>query len=133
MPKYYCDYCSTHLTHDSRSVRRTHNTGRKHCDNVREYYRRWFDSRIQEMIDRTTAVYESNIAVQNSTYVPPGGFMPPPFMPPSMPNNQLPPALSNQIPPSGPPNLNAPPPIFNTMPVNLCVPPPIANPNGPTK
>ena len=30
MPKYYCDYCDTYLTHDSPSVRKTHNGGRKH-------------------------------------------------------------------------------------------------------
>lgn len=30
MPKYYCDYCDVFLTHDSPSVRKTHNGGRKH-------------------------------------------------------------------------------------------------------
>uniref|UniRef100_A0A0K0EER8 Matrin-type domain-containing protein n=1 Tax=Strongyloides stercoralis TaxID=6248 RepID=A0A0K0EER8_STRER len=25
MPKYYCDYCDAYLTHDSPSVRKTHN------------------------------------------------------------------------------------------------------------
>ena len=28
MPKYFCDYCDTYLTHDSPSVRKTHCSGR---------------------------------------------------------------------------------------------------------
>ncbi|KAJ1474640.1 U1 zinc finger-domain-containing protein [Baffinella frigidus] len=34
MPRYYCDYCDAFLTHDSPSVRKQHNSGRKHRDNV---------------------------------------------------------------------------------------------------
>lgn len=30
MPRYYCDYCDTYLTHDSPAVRKQHNTGYKH-------------------------------------------------------------------------------------------------------
>ncbi|MCO5591762.1 hypothetical protein L7F22_045754 [Adiantum nelumboides] len=30
MPRYYCDYCDTYLTHDSPSVRKQHNAGYKH-------------------------------------------------------------------------------------------------------
>mmetsp|Transcript_9171 Transcript_9171/g.41774 ORF Transcript_9171/g.41774 Transcript_9171/m.41774 type:complete len:109 (-) Transcript_9171:977-1303(-) len=30
MPRYYCDYCDAHLTHDSPSVRKQHNAGYKH-------------------------------------------------------------------------------------------------------
>jgi ribosomal protein L44E len=30
MPRYYCDYCDAHLTHDSNSVRKQHNAGFKH-------------------------------------------------------------------------------------------------------
>lgn len=30
MPRYYCDYCDTYLTHDSASVRKQHNAGYKH-------------------------------------------------------------------------------------------------------
>eukprot|EP00042_Codosiga_hollandica_P021059 m.71325 g.71325 ORF g.71325 m.71325 type:complete len:114 (-) comp50178_c0_seq1:650-991(-) len=40
--RYFCDYCGTYLTHDSASVRKTHNNGKKHKDNVREYYEEWF-------------------------------------------------------------------------------------------
>ncbi len=43
MPKYYCDYCDTFLTHDSPSVRKTHNGGRKHkvCSSC--YTQEWND------------------------------------------------------------------------------------------
>lgn len=38
MPRYYCDYCDTFLTHDSPAVRKQHNAGYKHKANVRNYY-----------------------------------------------------------------------------------------------
>ncbi|PWN35604.1 zf-U1-domain-containing protein [Meira miltonrushii] len=38
MGKHYCYYCDVHLTHDSTSVRKAHNTGRNHLQNVRDYY-----------------------------------------------------------------------------------------------
>ncbi|CAM9638523.1 unnamed protein product, partial [Phaeothamnion confervicola] len=38
MPRYYCDYCSTYLTHDSAPGRRQHIRGWKHRENVRAYY-----------------------------------------------------------------------------------------------
>eukprot|EP01134_Creolimax_fragrantissima_P000536 CFRG0536T1 len=43
MGRYYCDYCDAYLTHDSASVRKTHNHGRKHKDNVRLYYQNWVE------------------------------------------------------------------------------------------
>ncbi|KAJ1680105.1 hypothetical protein EV182_000667, partial [Spiromyces aspiralis] len=39
MPKYYCDYCDIFLTHDSISVRKSHNSGWKHKEAVYAYYR----------------------------------------------------------------------------------------------
>lgn len=30
MPRYYCDYCGTYLTHDSAPGRRQHNRGESH-------------------------------------------------------------------------------------------------------
>ncbi len=36
--KYYCDYCDVYLTHDSQSGRKQHNKGRKHQENVRQYF-----------------------------------------------------------------------------------------------
>ncbi len=54
MPKYYCDYCDTYLTHDSPSVRKTHCTGRKHKENVRDYYQKWMEDQAQKLIDQTS-------------------------------------------------------------------------------
>lgn len=54
MPKYYCDYCDTYLTHDSPSVRKTHCSGRKHKENVRFYYQKWMEERAQSLIDATS-------------------------------------------------------------------------------
>ncbi len=36
--RYYCDYCDSFLTHESRSVRREHDSGYKHKSNVKAYY-----------------------------------------------------------------------------------------------
>jgi len=60
MPKYYCDYCDTYLTHDSPSVRKTHNGGRKHKENVRIYYTKWMEDQAQSLIDQTTAQMKLN-------------------------------------------------------------------------
>merc|ERR1712071_625035 len=57
MGKYYCDYCDTYLTHDSRSVRKTHLTGRKHKDCVREYYQAWLEREAAKLIAKTQQAY----------------------------------------------------------------------------
>ena len=41
MPKFYCDYCDMNLTHDSPSVRKTHCSGLKHKENVKDNSQRW--------------------------------------------------------------------------------------------
>lgn len=61
MPKYYCDYCDTYLTHDSPSVRKTHCTGRKHKDNVKFYYQKWMEEQAQSLIDATTGMFIVNL------------------------------------------------------------------------
>lgn len=38
MPKYYCDYCKSYLTHDTMSVRKSHLMGRNHIKYYCEYY-----------------------------------------------------------------------------------------------
>ncbi|CAK9175886.1 unnamed protein product [Ilex paraguariensis] len=52
MPRYYCDYCETYLTHDSPSVRKQHNTGYKHKANVRTYYQQYEAQLNQSLIDQ---------------------------------------------------------------------------------
>ncbi|XP_017478039.1 PREDICTED: U1 small nuclear ribonucleoprotein C-like [Rhagoletis zephyria] len=83
MPKYYCDYCDTFLTHDSPSVRKTHCNGRKHKENVRFYYQKWMEEQAQNLIDATTAAFKANKALAPSPF---GGLKPPiPGMPPVLP------------------------------------------------
>ncbi|KAJ7946692.1 U1 small nuclear ribonucleoprotein C [Quillaja saponaria] len=52
MPRYYCDYCDTYLTHDSPSVRKQHNAGYKHKGNVRNYYQQFEEQQTQSLIDQ---------------------------------------------------------------------------------
>ncbi|XP_009604448.1 U1 small nuclear ribonucleoprotein C [Nicotiana tabacum] len=52
MPRYYCDYCDTYLTHDSPSVRKQHNAGYKHKGNVRTYYQQFEAQLNQSLIDQ---------------------------------------------------------------------------------
>jgi len=58
MPKYYCDYCDIFLTHDSPSVRRSHNLGWKHKAAVEAYYRQ-FEQSPQDLIELKIRLYES--------------------------------------------------------------------------
>jgi U1 small nuclear ribonucleoprotein C len=76
MPKYYCDYCDTFLTHDSPSVRKTHCTGRKHKDNVKFYYQKWMEEQAQHLIDATTAAFKAGKIASNPFATPPPGAMP---------------------------------------------------------
>lgn len=80
MPKYYCDYCDTYLTHDSPSVRKTHCIGRKHRDNVKFYYQKWMEEQAQHLIDATTAAFKAGKIAQNPFSAPPPNMtaVPPP-------------------------------------------------------
>uniref|UniRef100_A0AC35UEM6 U1 small nuclear ribonucleoprotein C n=1 Tax=Rhabditophanes sp. KR3021 TaxID=114890 RepID=A0AC35UEM6_9BILA len=62
MPKYYCDYCDAYLTHDSPSVRKTHNGGRKHKENVRNFYQLFIETQAQKFVDATTKAYKQRPA-----------------------------------------------------------------------
>ena len=108
MPKYYCDYCDTFLTHDSPSVRKTHCDGRKHKENVKFYYQKWMEDQTQSLIDATTNAFKDG---KLSGGVPGGVIrgvsIPPPINtwlgpPPSMPGNMGPPP---GIPPFGAPGV----------------------------
>ncbi|PAV80387.1 hypothetical protein WR25_20661 isoform A [Diploscapter pachys] len=70
MPKYYCDYCDVFLTHDSPSVRKTHNGGRKHKENVRMYYQKWMEDQAQKLIDETAKAFASNVRAGQTTPAP---------------------------------------------------------------
>uniref|UniRef100_A0A4W3J3L2 U1 small nuclear ribonucleoprotein C n=1 Tax=Callorhinchus milii TaxID=7868 RepID=A0A4W3J3L2_CALMI len=75
MPKYYCDYCDTYLTHDSPSVRKTHCEGRKHKENVKDYYQKWMEEQAQSLIDKTTAAFRQGPPMMPMMGPAPPGMM----------------------------------------------------------
>jgi hypothetical protein len=62
MGKCYCDYCDVFLTHDSASVRKQHNDGNRHRQNVSEYYRLFIARATQERIDNIVYDFEHRLA-----------------------------------------------------------------------
>ncbi|CAL8088586.1 unnamed protein product [Calicophoron daubneyi] len=128
MPKYYCDYCDTYLTHDSPSVRKTHCGGRNHKDNVREYYQKWLEEQVQKLVDHTSEAYKQG-------KMPPPLFgaplaMPPPGMayPPRFPPVVGVPAGFRGPPPMMPPQAVMIPPRMGVPPVAPAWPQPAMNP-----
>lgn len=94
MPRYYCDYCDTYLTHDSPSVRKQHNAGYKHKANVRSYYQQFEEQQTQSLIDQRIkehlgqsaafqvgAAYHQHLSLQSNPQRPRLPVMPPPGMP----------------------------------------------------
>ncbi|NXU01074.1 RU1C protein, partial [Buphagus erythrorhynchus] len=71
--RFYCDYCDTYLTHDSPSVRKTHCSGRKHKENVKDYYQKWMEEQAQSLIDKTS---KANLSVTLAA----SPFLPLPFL-----------------------------------------------------
>lgn len=123
MPKYYCDYCDTYLTHDSPSVRKTHCTGRKHKDNVKFYYQKWMEEQAQHLIDATTAAFKAGKIAQNP-FGSKGAAIPPPWDPSVMgPGGPRPPGQQ----PGGPPGMLPPPNMGPGGPM----PPMMMGPHGP--
>jgi hypothetical protein len=45
--KFLCDYCDVYLTHDSEQGRRQHCKGKKHQENVRQYYAHYLQTHRQ--------------------------------------------------------------------------------------
>ncbi|XP_053213463.1 U1 small nuclear ribonucleoprotein C-like [Panonychus citri] len=103
MPKYYCDYCDTYLTHDSPSVRKTHCSGRKHKENVNFYYQKWMEERAQSLIDATTAAFTA----QKIAPKQPTSGLPAPPVAPTVASSTA--AAFNPLVP--PPSLMVPPPM----------------------
>ncbi|KAH8284140.1 U1 small nuclear ribonucleoprotein C [Drosophila kikkawai] len=121
MPKYYCDYCDTYLTHDSPSVRKTHCTGRKHRDNVKFYYQKWMEEQAQHLIDATTAAFKAG-KITNNPFA--GG---PSAAPPKPAGVSIPPPNMGAPPRPGMPGMPYMPPMMNPMMTGMR-PPPIMNP-----
>lgn len=132
MPRYYCDYCDTYLTHDSPSVRKQHNSGYKHKANVRSYYQQFEEQQTQSLIDQRikehlgqaaafqqVGVGYNNLMVQRPNLPP---VLPPPRFP--IPGGQPPmpgfrPLMPRPLPVPGAPGYPSAP---NTMPQMM--PPP---------
>ncbi|XP_069884958.1 U1 small nuclear ribonucleoprotein C [Dipodomys merriami] len=107
---FYCDYCDTYLTHDSPSVRKTHCSGRKHKENVKDYYQKWMEEEAQSLIDNTTAAFQQGkMPPTPFSAPPPAGAMIPP--PPSLPGPTRP-GMMAAPPMGGPPMMSmmGPPP-----------------------
>uniref|UniRef100_A0A0C9RP09 U1 small nuclear ribonucleoprotein C n=1 Tax=Wollemia nobilis TaxID=56998 RepID=A0A0C9RP09_9CONI len=147
MPRYYCDYCDTYLTHDSPSVRKQHNAGYKHKANVRSYYQQFEEQQTQSLIDQRvkehlgqTAAFQQQVgaafqqhlaALQSGQQRPrvPVPILPPPTLPvpgsTQLPNNQP------LVPPLRPPVLPRPttgPPAYG---VSMGTTPPLRPPGAP--
>uniref|UniRef100_A0A2K6UND3 U1 small nuclear ribonucleoprotein C n=1 Tax=Saimiri boliviensis boliviensis TaxID=39432 RepID=A0A2K6UND3_SAIBB len=77
---FYCDYRNTYLTHDSPSVRKTHCSGRKHKENVKDYYQKWMEEQAQRLVDKTTAAFQQGKITPTPFSAPPpaGAMIPPP-------------------------------------------------------
>ena len=60
-------------------MRKTHCTGRKHKENVRDYYQKWMEEQAQRLIDQTTAAFKSGKIQPNMAGFPPRFGMPPPM------------------------------------------------------
>lgn len=123
MPKYFCDYCDTYLTHDSPSVRKTHCAGRKHRENVKFYYEKWYEQNIHKL-------QQFQPPKQPPMIPPPGSFpnldFPPPPMLRGLPTGPPPPlpSLANvMLPPPG----MLPPSLLHQQiapPTSMLIPPP---------
>lgn len=61
MPKYYCDYCKSYLTHDTMSVRKSHLMGKNHI----RYYCQYYETKAKEtgIWDPSESSYEVSLKV----------------------------------------------------------------------
>ncbi|KAL3689505.1 hypothetical protein R1sor_015814 [Riccia sorocarpa] len=152
MPRYYCDYCDTYLTHDSPSVRTQHNAGYKHKANVRAYYQQFEEQQTQSLIDQKvkehlgqaaagggTAFHQHLAALQAGQFKPPilgtapGGL--PSSQPPLLPIRPpvLPPPTSSSGYPSGGQYQYRPSPAGGAQPNGMPVPPTLTPPGAPPR
>ncbi|KAL1339330.1 hypothetical protein HN51_027495 [Arachis hypogaea] len=102
MPRYYCDYCDTYLTHDSPSVRKQHNAGYKHKANVRSYYQQFEEQQTQSLIDQRIKEHLGQAAAFQQVGVAYNPLVQRPAMPPVLPPPRLPIPGAPQIPGSQP-------------------------------
>ncbi|GMH40535.1 hypothetical protein BSKO_08439 [Bryopsis sp. KO-2023] len=108
MPRYYCDYCDTYLTHDSPAVRKQHNLGYKHKANVRNYYMQFEEQHVPTILDSRGKEYDARSreafqAVVAANFLAGFGGARPMGPPPVRPGAPIPPGPRGQMrPPMGP-------------------------------
>ena len=126
MPKFYCDYCDTYLTHNTPSVRKTHCNGRKHKENVKLYYQKWMEDQAQSLIDATTAAFmKGKLGKYPGNAIPPPQSLGGPPMRPMGPGG-MGPAGMRPMPPMGPMGPMGPMPPG--MPPGMMAGPPMMGP-----
>lgn len=72
IPKYYCDYCKSYLTHDTMSVRKSHLQGRTHIKKYCEYYEQ--KAKQLGIWDLTENQYDIDLEYINSKRPSPENF-----------------------------------------------------------
>ncbi|GMH18797.1 hypothetical protein Nepgr_020638 [Nepenthes gracilis] len=138
MPRYYCDYCDTYLTHDSPSVRKQHNAGYKHKANVRSYYQQFEEQQTQSLIDQRIKEHLGQAAAfqqVGAAYAAWQRARPPVLpTPPILPIPGSVPSGAALVPGVRPPVLPRPipgAPVYGTAPVLAPMPSPAGHPGAP--
>jgi len=78
MPKYFCDYCETFLTHDSAAGRTQHIRGWKHVQAFKQYYLNLYPQWATEQHQRVLAQHQQQQQQQQPQYIMQQGLLPPP-------------------------------------------------------
>eukprot|EP01029_Cantina_marsupialis_P010597 TRINITY_DN240_c0_g1_i1.p1 TRINITY_DN240_c0_g1~~TRINITY_DN240_c0_g1_i1.p1 ORF type:complete len:158 (-),score=45.93 TRINITY_DN240_c0_g1_i1:208-681(-) len=130
MPRFYCDYCDSFLTHDSYKGRKQHNYGWKHRENYRMHYQQVIDAQTKKLVE--SGALAPALARMAKQGAPPMGGPGGPGGPRG-PMMQQPPqgALMGRgpMPMGGPPRGNmGPPPMSGRGPM-----PPMGGPGGPPR
>lgn len=50
------------------SVRKTHCSGRKHKENVKDYYQKWMEEQAQSLIDKTSKTFGLSCAIRTISF-----------------------------------------------------------------
>eukprot|EP01117_Protostelium_nocturnum_P013024 TRINITY_DN4831_c0_g1_i4.p1 TRINITY_DN4831_c0_g1~~TRINITY_DN4831_c0_g1_i4.p1 ORF type:complete len:154 (-),score=47.11 TRINITY_DN4831_c0_g1_i4:724-1185(-) len=137
MPPYYCDYCDIFLTHDSPSVRKSHNEGWKHRSAVRTYFQQFEEEFHLQQADPLRAIPLVFPTFGNGLPTPMNFGGPPPLItgrgaPIGVPTSLMPPGgplphAQHMLPPGGirppfPPGMPPPPFPPGSMPPGVQFP-----------
>jgi U1 small nuclear ribonucleoprotein C len=114
MPRYYCDYCDSYLTHDSPLGRQQHYRGNRHREKFKEWYSQFYADWCQQA--QVDMMIQQQIQYNYATMAPASLPAAPMTAPP---------------PPSGPPPRGVPgAPAFKKPPPSFKRPPKRPNPSS---